>query len=45
MSRKAVAGYLATFIWHAFEGIAREYGVNLDDQRPLTNVAKLRKES
>jgi len=45
MSRKAVSTYLATFIWHAFEGIAREYGVDLDDGRPSKPVSPLRKES
>jgi AcrR family transcriptional regulator len=43
MSRKAVAGYLATFIWHAFEGIAREYGVDLAGS-PAASVTPLRKE-
>lgn len=32
MSRSAVRGYLAAFVWHAFEGLAREYGVDLTDQ-------------
>jgi AcrR family transcriptional regulator len=31
MSRTAVRGYLAAFVWHAFEGLAREYGVDLTD--------------
>ena len=31
MSRAAVRGYLAAFVWHAFEGLAREYGVDLTD--------------
>jgi AcrR family transcriptional regulator len=31
MSRAAVRGYLAAFVWHAFEGLAREYGVDLAD--------------
>jgi hypothetical protein len=31
MSRAAVRGYLATFVWHALEGIAREHGVDLTD--------------
>jgi AcrR family transcriptional regulator len=34
MSRAAVRGYLAAFVWHAFEGLAREYGVDLDDPTP-----------
>lgn len=29
MSRTAVRGYLAAFVWHALEGLAREYGVDL----------------
>jgi AcrR family transcriptional regulator len=29
MSRAAVARYLTEFVWHAFEGIAEEYGVPL----------------
>jgi AcrR family transcriptional regulator len=33
MSRAAVRGYLAAFVWHAFEGLAREYGVDLDDDQ------------
>lgn len=31
MSRSAVSGYLSTFLWHAFEGLAREHGLRLDD--------------
>ena len=34
MSRAAVRGYLAAFVWHAFEGLAREYGVDLDSNDP-----------
>ncbi len=34
MSRAAVRGYLAAFVWHAFEGLAREYGVDLDSNAP-----------
>jgi AcrR family transcriptional regulator len=30
MSRSATADYLASFVWHAFEGIAAEHGVELD---------------
>ena len=30
MSRTAAATYLADFVWNAFEGIARESGVDLD---------------
>ena len=29
MSRKRAAAYLADFIWHAFDGTAREQGVEL----------------
>jgi AcrR family transcriptional regulator len=32
MSREAVARYLTEFVWHAFEGIAQEYGVALPDE-------------
>lgn len=39
LSRKAAAGYLATYVWHAFEGIAREYGVELD--APPAGVTRL----
>lgn len=38
LSRAAVGGYLSTFIWHAFEGIASEYGVGLDDHGRLRLV-------
>jgi AcrR family transcriptional regulator len=31
MSRKGAAAYLADFIWHAFDGTAREQGVELAD--------------
>jgi hypothetical protein len=34
MSRVAVRGYLAAFVWHAFEGLAREYGVDLTGRDP-----------
>ena len=34
MSRAAVRGYLAAFVWHAFEGLAGEYGVDLTDRDP-----------
>jgi AcrR family transcriptional regulator len=30
MSRTTAAAYLSSFIWHAFAGIAREHGVELD---------------
>jgi AcrR family transcriptional regulator len=30
MSRAAVRGYLSAFVWHAFEGVAREHGISLD---------------
>jgi len=39
MSRKSAAKYLADFIWHAFDGTAREQGVALADlagPRPLS---------
>ena len=38
MSRKAVSTYLSSFIWHAFEGIARENGVRIDSQGRLRLV-------
>ena len=39
MSRKAVSGYLATFVWHAFEGIGREYGVEIDARNPTDRAS------
>jgi AcrR family transcriptional regulator len=39
MSRSAVSGYLSSFIWHAFEGIARENGVRIDSTGRLRLVA------
>lgn len=39
MSRAAVGRYLTEFVWHAFEGIAEEYGVpltSLDARDPAT---------
>lgn len=38
MSRAAVSGYLSQFIWNAFEGIAREHGVQVDQQGQLRLV-------
>lgn len=38
MSRSAVSAYLSSFIWHAFEGIARENGVGVDGQGRLRLV-------
>jgi AcrR family transcriptional regulator len=35
MSRAAVSAYLSSFIWHAFEGVARENGVHVDSQGRL----------
>lgn len=42
MSRRAVASYLARYVWHAFDGIAREYDVDLDAQAPSAAVTPLR---
>jgi len=46
MSRSAVSRYLTTFIWHAFEGIATEYGVDLEalSAGSAATVTPLRKE-
>lgn len=38
MSHKAVSRYLSSFIWHAFEGIARENGVRIDSRGRLRLV-------
>jgi len=38
MSRAAVSDYLSSFIWHAFEGVARENGVRVDSQGRLRLV-------
>ena len=38
MSRAAVSRHLSMFIWHAFEGIAREHGVRIDQQGRLRLV-------
>ncbi|RLV49800.1 TetR/AcrR family transcriptional regulator [Nocardioides mangrovicus] len=38
MSKKAVTTYLTGFVWHAFEGIAADYGVGLDDRGRLVVV-------
>ena len=34
MSRAAVSRHLSQFVWHAFEGIAREHGVRVDRDGP-----------
>ena len=39
MSRAAVSSYLSSFIWHAFEGIARENGVHIDSAGRLRLVS------
>jgi AcrR family transcriptional regulator len=36
MSKAAVARHLSSFIWNAFEGIAREHGVRIDPTGRLT---------
>ena len=38
MSRAAVSRYLSSFVWNAFEGIARENGVRIDSQGRLRLV-------
>lgn len=38
MSRQAVTRYLSSFIWNAFEGIARENGVRIDSRGRLRLV-------
>ncbi len=38
MSRAAVSSYLSSFIWHAFEGVARENGVRVDSRGRLRLV-------
>jgi AcrR family transcriptional regulator len=38
MSRAAVSAYLSSFIWHAFEGVARENGVQIDARGRLRLV-------
>lgn len=35
MGRAAVSAYLSSFVWHAFEGVARENGVHMDSQGRL----------
>jgi AcrR family transcriptional regulator len=40
MSRTAVSDYLSSFIWHAFEGIARENGVRIDSLGRLRLVGR-----
>ena len=39
MSRAAVSRHLSQFVWHAFEGIAREHGVRIDTEGRLRLVA------
>jgi hypothetical protein len=39
MSRAAVSAYLSSFIWNAFEGIARENGVQIDSAGRLRLVS------
>ena len=39
MSRSAVSAYLSSFIWNAFEGIARENGVQIDSAGQLRLVS------
>ena len=39
MSRAAVSAYLSSFIWNAFEGIARENGVKIDSAGRLRLVS------
>ena len=39
MSLPAVSGYLSSFIWAAFEGIARDHGVRIDRSGRLHLVA------
>lgn len=45
MSREAVGRYLTDFVWHAFEGIAEEYGVPLStlDAADADQVTPIRK--
>lgn len=38
MTRRDAAAYLAAFIWHAFDGIARGHGVDLTVPRALRTV-------
>ena len=38
MSRAAVSSYLSSFVWNAFEGVARENGVRIDTQGRLRLV-------
>lgn len=38
MSRAAVSRHLSQFVWHAFEGIAREHGVRVDSRGRLRLV-------
>jgi hypothetical protein len=38
MSREAVVRYTTEFIWHAFNGIAGEYGAQTADVAPLRAV-------
>lgn len=46
MSRAAVAAYLTSFVWHAFEGFAAEYGVPLtalDDVDTIRSATPIRR--
>ena len=38
MSRAAVSRHLSQFVWHAFEGIAREHGIRVDSTGKLRLV-------
>lgn len=40
MSRAAVSRHLSSFIWSAFEGMAREHGVRIDEAGRLSLVAE-----
>ena len=40
MSRAAVSRYLSSFVWHAFEGIAAEHGVEVDTTGRLRLVGE-----
>jgi len=45
MSRAAVSRYLTDFVWHAFEGIAEEYGVPLTALDEIGSVTPIDKEA
>ena len=38
MSKAAVSRHLSQFVWHAFEGVAREHGVRVDREGRLRLV-------